>query len=382
MIGAPLVGAVLFDQELVRLTFIVGIAVSVLVYERTHRTTGSLVVPGYIGASLLSPVALIMTGLNAVLTWFLVSKQLPRFAAVFGRTLFVVNICVSVVLSMLMGPVLGAITPAAVPRLDSIGYVIPALIAYDMNRQGLWRTLSTVSVTGVIAAVPALLLVVARPGAVERALPIDTVLRGLDDFWLAIAALLSVGIAAVLQSGHRLRCGGFIGAMYVGLMAGEPVAVGFVIVMALLTWAFVEHGLKPFMIVFGRRKFAIVLMSGSMISWTTLEVAGHYLPGVLGLDGLPIAVLFVPALLANDMERTSVPEVLLGTMIAATATVSTVIVLAGLVDLEPIPVWALPAMVLSFVVLALPQLRTAFGTLPKPTLPGAFDPGLPVAQQV
>lgn len=378
----PMLGTVLFDQELVRLTFIVGIAVSVLVYEKTHRTTGSLVVPGYIGASLLSPVSLLMTALNAAVTWFLVSKQLPRFAAVFGRTLFVVNIFVSVVLSMLTGPVLGAVLPTAIPRLDSIGYVIPALIAYDMNRQGPIRTLTTVSVAGAIAAIPALLLVVARPGAVERALPVDTVLQGLDDFWLAIAALVSVGVATMLQSGHQLRCGGFIGAMYVGLMVGEPVAVGFVIAMAVATWAFVEYGLKPFMIVFGRRKFAIVLMSGSMLSWTTLEAAGRFLPGVLGLDGLPIAVLFVPALLANDMERTSVPEVLVGTMIAATATLSTVIVLLGLVDLEPIPLWALPAMLGSGAVLALPQLRSFFGGLPVPQAPVSLDPGVPLAQQL
>ena len=116
------------------MTFIVGIAVSVIVYERTHRTTGSLVVPGYVGAQLLNPVALVATALNALTTWYLVARVLPRFAAVFGRTLFVVNIAVSVVLSMLTGPVLGPLLPAGVPRFDSIGYVIPALIAYDMNR--------------------------------------------------------------------------------------------------------------------------------------------------------------------------------------------------------------------------------------------------------
>ena len=371
----------LFDEELVRLTFIVGIAVSVLVYERTHRTTGSLVVPGYIGASLLSPVALLTTGLNATLTWFLVARLLPRFAAVYGRTLFVVNIAVSVALSMLFGPVFGAVLPTQVPHLDTIGYVIPALIAYDMNRQGPSRTATTVAITGMIAATPALILVALRPAAIEPVLPVDTVLRGLDDFWLAIAALVSVGVATLLQAGHQLRCGGFIGAMYIGLMAGEPVAVIFVAIVALITYAFVQFVLKPYMIVFGRRKFAIVLMTGSVLSWATLEAAGHWLPGVLSLDGLPIAVLFVPALLANDMERTTVPEVLVGTTVAAAATVSTIVVLTGLVDFEPIPGWAMPTMLISGLVLALPRLWPGLDSIGVPE-PPSLDPQLPIAQQL
>ena len=371
----------LFDEELVRLTFIVGIAVSVLVYERTHHTTGSLVVPGYIGASLLNPIALIATAANAALTFFLVARVLPRFAAVFGRTLFVVNIAVSVALSMMFGPVLGSVLPNYVPHLDTIGYVIPALIAYDMNRQGVVRTGTTVAMAGMIAATPALLLVALRPAAIDPVLPVDTVLRGLDDFWLAIAALVSVGVATLLQTGHQLRCGGFIGAMYVGLMAGEPVAVIFVAVVALLTYGFVQFVLKPYMIVFGRRKFAIVLMSGSVLSWTALEAAGHWLPGVLSLEGLPIAVLFVPALLANDMERTSVPEVLVGTTVAAAATVSTVIVLAGLVDFQVIPSWAMPTMILSISVLALPRVWPALDSLRVPS-PPSFDPQVPIAQQL
>lgn len=374
-------GVLLFDEELVRLTFIVGIAVSVLVYERTHRTTGSLVVPGYIGASLLSPLALLTTGINAVLTWFLVARVLPRFAAVYGRTLFVVNIAVSVTLSMLFGPVLGSVLPSQVPHLDTIGYVIPALIAYDMNRQGPARTAVTVAITGLMAATPALLLVVIRPAAIDPVLPVDTVLRGLDDFWLAIAALVSVGIATLLQSGHQLRCGGFIGAMYIGLMAGEPVAVVFVAVVALITYGFVQYALKPFMIVFGRRKFAIVLMTGSVLSWTTLEAAGHWLPGVLSVEGLPIAVLFVPALLANDMERTSVPEVLVGTTVAASATVSTVVVLTGLVDFQPIPSWAMPTMLISGLVLAAPRIWPGLDTMGMPS-PPSFDPAVPIAQQL
>ena len=139
--------------------------------------------------------------------------------------------------------------------------------------------------------------------------------------------------------------------------------------------------LKPFMIVFGRRKFAVVLMTGSVLSWTTLEAAGHWLPGVLSLDGLPIAVLFVPALLANDMERTSIPEVLVGTTVAAAATVSTIVVLMGLVDFQPRPGWAMPAMLISGFVLVAPRIWPGLDTMRMPSSP-SFDPQVPIAQQL
>lgn len=302
-----------------------------------------------------------MTAVNAGLTFLLVARVLPKFVAIFGRTLFVINIGVSVILGMLFGPVLGQITPAFVPSLDSIGYVIPALIAYDMNRQGVHRTVSTVAFTGALAAMPALVIVALFPGNIEPILPVDTALFSIDDFWFALGALISVGWATVLNTGHQLRCGGFIGAMYVGLMAGEPVALAFVLVMAVATWAFVQYGLKPIMIVFGRRKFAIVLMSGSLFSWLALELAGLFVPGGLGIQGLPVAMLFVPALLANDMERSSVPEVLVGTTMAGITTVSTILVVSGLVDGVAIPFWAVLGLIGGASVLIAPHLGHRFG---------------------
>ena len=102
---------------------------------------------------------------------------------------------------------------------------------------------------------------------------------------------------------------------------------------------------------------------------------------MLSLDGLPIAVLFVPALLANDMERTTVPEVLVGTTVAAAATVSTIVVLTGLVDFEPIPGWAMPTMLISGLVLALPRLWPGLDSIGVPE-PPSLDPQLPIAQQL
>ncbi len=348
----------LFDQDLVRMTFIVGIAVSVLMYEKTHTTTGSLVVPGYVGAQLLNPIALITTGINAWLTFVLVSRVLPRYAAVYGRARFVTNILVSVLISLALGPMLGSVTGPSLPLLDTIGYVIPALIAYDMNRQGPTKTLTAVSVGGALAALPALLLVVLMPSRIDPFLPVETGLLAVGDVWFPIVALVSTGVSTMLFNNHQLRSGGFIGPMYLGLSAVRPEQGVYFLVMAGAVYLAVHVGLKRVMILFGRRKFAVMLMTGSLMSWTVLEVIESVRPGSLNINGLPIAALFIPALLANDMERTSVGRVVVGGFIAGAATLSLVVVTSGVVDQVPLPFWALPLLLISMAALFWPHVES------------------------
>lgn len=347
----------LFDTQLVRMTFIVGIAVSVMLYERTHTTTGSLVVPGYIGAELLNPVALVATAVNAWLTFLVVSRLLPRFAAVYGRARFVANIAVSVLIAMVLGPVLSFGTGPSVPRLDAIGYVVPALIAYDMNRQGQSKTAVAVAVAGAIAAFPALLIAAVFPGHIEGHLPLDTGLLPVGDVWFPIVALVSTGVSTALHNNHRLRAGGFVGPMYLGLAAVRPVQLVYFLAVAVVLYVAVHLGLKQVMITFGRRKFAVMLMGGSLLSWGLLDLADQIRPDLLLIANLPIAALFVPALLANDMERTSIGQVLMGGYLGATATLSVTIVGAGIVDRLPIPWWAYPMLVSSAAALYWPQLE-------------------------
>ncbi len=370
----------LFDEELVRMTFIVGIAVSVMFYERTHTTTGSLVIPGYIGAQLLNPVALLATAINAGVTFVLVSRVLPRYAAVFGRARFVANIVVSVVLTLLLGPALSFVTGPTLPLLDTIGYVIPALIAYDMNRQGSKKTMVAVGLSGALAALPALLIVAVAPGVVDKALPVATGLLAVGDVWFPIVALISTGVSATLYNVHGLRSGGFVGPMYLGLAAVHPMQLLYFVATAVFVWLCVHHGLKRVLILFGRRKFAVMLMFGSLTSWAILSLVESVHPTLLGIGGLPIAALFIPALLANDMERTSPLEVSIGGLIAGTMTLSLTIVLASLVDGLAMEPWAGPALVVATAALLWPRVSARWSPpLPTADAPASNETSIPFA---
>ena len=78
------------STEVVRFAFMLGVAVSMLLYERRHLTTGSIVVPGYIATFILYPMIVAATFVNALVSYLLVNKVLRRWFLLYGRTKFTV----------------------------------------------------------------------------------------------------------------------------------------------------------------------------------------------------------------------------------------------------------------------------------------------------
>lgn len=138
-----------------------GMLISFFLTETIGLAAGGIVVPGYIALSLNEPVRLFATVAVAVVT-YLIIKILNRFMLLYGRR--------TLLLGVLVGYFLGFVTKVASPlslrwgRIDLsvIGYVVPGLIAYWMNRQGILETLAAM----VIAAVLTRLLITAISGGV------------------------------------------------------------------------------------------------------------------------------------------------------------------------------------------------------------------------
>ncbi len=135
--------------------------ISFFLTETIGLAAGGIVVPGYIALSLNEPFRAVATVVVALVT-YLIIKILSRFMLVFGRRMLLLGI--------LVGYLLGYVTKIAPPlRLDTvrldlsvIGYVIPGLVAYWMNRQGVVETLSTMLIAAVLTR---LLITVVSGGA-------------------------------------------------------------------------------------------------------------------------------------------------------------------------------------------------------------------------
>ena len=126
-----------------------GMLASFFLTETVGLAAGGIVVPGYFALTLNEPLRVVATILLALVT-FLIIKLLSQVMLVFGRRMLL--------LGVLVGYLLGYVTKI-VPTLtiatlhldvSVVGYVIPGLLAYWMNRQGVVETISTMLIAAVL----------------------------------------------------------------------------------------------------------------------------------------------------------------------------------------------------------------------------------------
>ncbi|MDH4119626.1 MAG: poly-gamma-glutamate biosynthesis protein PgsC/CapC [Acidimicrobiia bacterium] len=330
----------LFSIEVVRFAFVAGIVVSMVLYERRHVTTGSIVVPGYIAIFLIQPLVLLATAANAMVSYLIVNKVLPRWFLLYGRTKFAVLVGISTLIQAVMlqvSPAGSHLWESSVPLFVGAGYVVPALIAHDMARQGLKKTLVAVAVAGACVAIPILAaLALGLEGMNELAPLVGFGVSSIAPAWVPIAVLLSVGAAWGLNHNHGLRSGGFVGAAYLGMLTAAPVQVVYMLAVGFLTYLIVTKLLMPWMILFGRRKFATMLLLSSVLSWAGM-LAGERMLGLelsfyMTLSSVALLPLFLPGLVANDMERVGPLRVLSGVSIGGLFVVPSTWVVQDLIE--------------------------------------------------
>ena len=123
-----------------------GLVVSLVFSEILGLAAGGLVVPGYIALHLDQPLRILSTVLAALVTYGFI-RLVGRFVLLYGRR--------TMVFSVLAGFLFGYLTRYILvfneamklgvdtSMIQSIGYIIPGLIAYWMMRQGVVETLCT-----------------------------------------------------------------------------------------------------------------------------------------------------------------------------------------------------------------------------------------------
>ena len=117
----------------------VGLVYGFFFFELTGLVAGGLVAPGYFALSFDQPQVVALCLGTALLTMLLV-RLLSSFTILFGRRRFMVCILLAFALQWTAGALLIG-SEAAAGRLDVVGYIIPGLVANEMDRQGAGRTL-------------------------------------------------------------------------------------------------------------------------------------------------------------------------------------------------------------------------------------------------
>ena len=130
-------------------TVALSVILSFLVTELTGLLTGGMVSAGYLAFYFSEPMRILSTFLLSALI-ALILRLSREFLILYGRRRFMLSILLSILFVYALEKAYFILSPISLD-LRVIGYIIPGLIANDMEKQGIIRTsLALIIVTALV----------------------------------------------------------------------------------------------------------------------------------------------------------------------------------------------------------------------------------------
>ncbi|GAB6537213.1 poly-gamma-glutamate biosynthesis protein PgsC [Bacillus cereus] len=128
---------------------------------------------------------------------------------------------------------------------------------------------------------------------------------------LYIALVLGVTLSLIFTEKTGVLPAGLVVPGYLALVFNQPVFMLVVLFISILTYVIVMHGVSRFMILYGRRKFAAMLVTG-----ICLKLLFDYFYPVMPFEIFEFRGIgvIVPGLIANTIQKQGLP-LTLGTTI-------------------------------------------------------------------
>ncbi len=145
-----------------------GLVLSLGFAEWFGLAAGGLVVPGYIALFWNEPLKVLGTVAIAAIAFGTV-RVISQWTLIYGRRKLVLTVLIAFVLAWIFRFLMEGEHGLVLSSFDPIGFIIPGLLAYWMDRQGVVDTLTTMVIASVIVR---LFLIVFKGGELlEVALP-------------------------------------------------------------------------------------------------------------------------------------------------------------------------------------------------------------------
>lgn len=140
----------------------IGMFLSLILTETIGLAAGGIVVPGYIALVLHHPLQVIVTVLAGLVT-YLIIRVLSSYIIIYGRRLLIISILVGYLIAYLtrISPTL-AFGDLNI-NIQTVGFVIPGLIAYWIARQGI---IPTISAMLIVSCLVRLIIIIVHNGIV------------------------------------------------------------------------------------------------------------------------------------------------------------------------------------------------------------------------
>ena len=140
----------------------IGMFLSLILTETIGLAAGGIVVPGYIALVLHHPVQVVATVIAGLLTYFII-RVLSRYIIIYGRRLLIISILIGYLIAYFtrISPMISL--NALSLNIQTVGFVIPGLIAYWIARQGI---IPTISAMIIVSSLVRLIIIIVHNGAV------------------------------------------------------------------------------------------------------------------------------------------------------------------------------------------------------------------------
>ncbi len=127
----------------------VGLVLTLYASEVTGFMAGGLVVPGYIAMILDKPRLLLGTLVVSLIT-LLILKFLSNFMLLYGRRRLLITVLIGFFFAELSKIIAQSPIGEMALMVRAFGFIIPGLLAYWMDKQGIFPTLSIMTLVGVL----------------------------------------------------------------------------------------------------------------------------------------------------------------------------------------------------------------------------------------
>jgi gamma-polyglutamate biosynthesis protein CapC len=136
--------------------FLIGLVLGFLFYEMVGISPGGVVAPAYLALFIFQPEKIAMTIALSLLILIII-KTLSKYLIIYGRRKLLLALLLSFALKLLIDLY---IQPLSAIKFDlqSIGYIIPGLIANEMTRQKVVPTLLSLGIVSLLTYQIALFL--------------------------------------------------------------------------------------------------------------------------------------------------------------------------------------------------------------------------------
>ena len=132
----------------------------------------------------------------------------------------------------------------------------------------------------------------------------------LTHFYLAI--VIGTVLSLIVDEVFGIQCGGYIVPGYLAMVCDDIACVLIVFALSLITYLIINYVLPKFMILFGKRKFAV-----SLIVSIILKLAAEMLFPMIPFASVTFRGVgaITPSLLANSYSRQGIIYTILATLI-------------------------------------------------------------------